>query len=93
MYKTNYKDLFLTKNKKISNKLIEEVNWKTYTDTRVDYLQYNLENKTSDIERYFQKDICRKRFNINAENEILSIKENIFGKRNGDVLYSFQCKN
>ena len=89
VYLTKYKDLYLTKTSGYSRLNSRDVDLTLYSDTRMEYLEYNLEKGAQVAKDSVKRQMCENRYS--KEGRITQLKNETFSVRSGDVFLIFQC--
>ena len=89
---TNYHDLYLTTEVRGYPKLNpRDVDMSLYIDTRLSYLQLNLEKKSAELSQSLAVDICENRYSSKTHRMIKLSLEGRYGMRSGDAFLMFDC--
>ena len=87
---TNWPDLYLTKSEGFDQIPPSAVELSLYSDTRDDFLEYNVERKMTGVGNTLKAQLCETRYRDTGENGIRKMGEK-FGIRAGDAFLLFDC--
>ena len=87
---TNWPDLYLTKSDQFDPIPPSAIDLSLYSDTRDDFLEYNVERKLKGVGDSLKSQLCETRYQDTGENGILKVGER-FGIRAGDAFLTFDC--
>ena len=91
IYKTEYKDIFLTKPNDQWPAMTSDLNFADYVAARDDFIMSELEDKMINIDKEFRETICKETLLKQGEIVRMNEQSNTFYRRNGDALESFEC--
>lgn len=87
---TNWPDLYLTTSDQFDPIPPSAIDLSLYSDTRDDFLEYNVERKLAGVGDALRSQLCEARYRDTGENGILRVGER-FGIRSGDAFLTFDC--
>ena len=86
---TEYEDLFLTVQDDFPH-LGKQVDISLYVKQSSDYVMFETERLTNRMADYSSSQLCKQIYNSQQE-QIIPMGANMFGKRAGDIIYTFTC--
>jgi len=90
-YYTEYSTLYLTEEKGEFEPVME-LDIALYINSRTDYLKYQNERSLNSVMRQIKMEGCKTNYiHSGHEEEIIRLPGDLFGRRNGDLLYLFRC--
>ena len=89
IYHTEYEDLFLTKESGFPH-IGQSLEIGLYVKQSADYVLYETERITNAVASSSSRDLCRQVYE-KSRDEIIPMKSGKFGRRSGDILYTFRC--
>ena len=88
VYYTEYNSIFLTEATDFEQ--VTEVDITLFTKTSDDYVLYTSERASRHLKEFYNHEMCRQKY-TRDNHDIINLGE-VMAKRNGDVLYIFQCE-
>ena len=89
IYHTEYADLYLTKEKNYPH-IDEAIEIGLYVKQSSDYVLYEAERLTMNIAESTYRDMCKQLYE-KSKDEVIPMTNGKFGRRSGDILYTFGC--
>ena len=89
IYHTEYEDLFLTKESDFPH-IGQSIEIGLYVKQSSDYVLYETERMTSAVAENTFRDLCQQIY-TNSKDEVIPMGKGKFGRRSGDILYTFNC--
>ena len=86
---TEYEDLFLTTTDGFPH-VGTSIDISLYVRQSSDYVLYETERLTTNVAENTYQDICQQTY-MNSKDEVIPIGDGRFGRRSGDILYTFNC--
>ena len=90
LFLTKYHDLYLTKTEGYKPMSTRDVDLALYADTRMEYLEYNLERGNAMSRDSVKRQMCENQYG-DKQGRIRQLKNETFSVRSGDVFLIFQC--
>ena len=90
IYKTLYPDLYLAQDGDYSAMNPADIDVTLYTDTRLNYLEYNLEKEAARLSDVVESKACSDRYDQRV-GRITKVGDGKFGVRTGDAFMVFAC--
>ena len=88
LYFTEYSELYLTEESEFD--VVDEIDIALFVRARDDYISWQFERKTRQLSETIAQEMCRGKYD-NLGSNIIPITKDHFGRRNGDILYTFNC--
>ena len=89
IYHTEYADLYLTKDEHYPH-IDEAIEIGLYVKQSSDYVLYEAERLTTNIAESTYRDMCKQLYE-KSKDEVITMTNEKFGRRSGDILYTFNC--
>ena len=89
IYHTEYADLYLTKEEHYPH-IEESIEIGLYVKQSSDYVLYQTERMTNNLAESTYRDMCKQLYD-KSKDEVIPMTNEKFGRRSGDVLYTFNC--
>ena len=90
---TEYEDLMLTNTSSFHFDAVSVVDFRLLIDTKMDYVQYQQEQRIRSLQLEGELDRCRNRLALEkTSNKIFQLESGRFAVRRGDLLSTFDCK-
>ena len=89
IFHTEYEDLYLTQEGQFPH-IDESIEIGLYVKQSSDYVMYETERLTSNLAESTQSHLCKQLYQ-RSKDELIEMSGGRFGRRNGDVLYTFAC--
>ena len=89
IYHTEYEDLYLTKEPGFPH-IGQSLEIGLYVKQSSDYVLYETERMTNAVAKSTSKNLCQQIYTRSKE-EVIPMQNGKFGRRSGDILYTFNC--
>ena len=89
IFHTEYEDLYLTQEGQFPH-IGESIEIGLYVKQSADYIMYATEKLTNNLAENTHSNMCKQLY-IKSKDEVIEMSSGRFGRRSGDVLYTFEC--
>ena len=89
IFHTEYEDLYLTQEGQFPH-IGESIEIGLYVKQSSDYVMYETERLTNNVAENTHSRMCKQLY-IKSKDEVIEMSDGRFGRRSGDVLYTFDC--